>query len=70
MAVPSIKVGDEVTLRNLKDKPIAVVLLNTVDHFCCVTKEGFTFNTSRAAANPLKTGKHYDAEGFLRSLMA
>jgi hypothetical protein len=63
-----IQVGDEVKLRKVKDTPISVVLLNTSDHFCCVTKEGYTFNTSRAAALPMKTGRHFDADGFLKSI--
>lgn len=54
-----IQVGDEVKLRGLKDQPIAVVTLNTADHFCCITKEGFTFNTSREEANPMKTGRRF-----------
>lgn len=66
--VKPIAVGDEVVLRKLKDQPVAVVLMNTEDHFCCVTKDGFTYNTSREAASPNKTGRHFDAEGFLKSL--
>lgn len=66
--VEPIKIGEEVKLRGIKDYPIGVVTLNTQDHFCVITKEGFTFNTSRAAANPLKTGKRYDVEGFLKYL--
>ena len=68
MAVPAIKVGDEVTLRGIKDRPVAVVTLNTQDHFCTITKEGFTFNTSRAASNPLKTGRHFDVSSFLKTI--
>ena len=68
MAVPAIQVGDEVILRNIKDKPVAVVMLNTTDHFCTVTKDGYTFNTSRAASNPLKTGRCFDVASFLKSL--
>ena len=68
MAVLPIQVGDEVKLRGLRDQPVAVVTLNTADHFCCIDKEGYTFNASRAALNPLKTGKRYDVAGFLRSI--
>ena len=68
MAVPAIKVGDEVRLRKLNDQPIAVVTLNTTDHFCTITKEGYTFNTSRAASNPIKTGRHFDVAAFLKSI--
>lgn len=57
--VNHIQVGDEVKLRKLKDQPIAVVTLNTSDHFCCITKTGFTFDTTIEAANPLKTGRKF-----------
>ena len=66
--VPSIQIGDEVTLRGLKDRPVAVVTYNTVDDFCCINKDGITFHASRAALNPLKTGRHFDVDGFLKSL--
>ena len=68
MALEPIKVGEEVKLRGIKDTPVGVVTMNTQDNFCVITKEGFTYNTSRAAANPLKTGKKYDVERFLRSM--
>ena len=68
MAEPGIKVGDEVKLRGLKDWPIAVVTLNTTDHFCAINKEGYTFNLSRTAANPLKTGRRFDVSSFLKLL--
>ena len=66
--VEPIKVGEEVKLRGVKDYPIGVVTLNTTDHFCVLTKDGYVYNMSRLAANPLKTGKRYDIEGFLRSM--
>ena len=55
-----IQTGDEVTLRNVKDKPVGVVTYNTTDEFCIITKQGKTYNMSRAAANPLKTGRHFE----------
>ena len=67
-AVIPIQVGDEVKLRLAKDQPIAVVTLNTEDHFCCIDKNGYTFNASRAALKPMKTGKRYDVAGFLKSI--
>ena len=65
MAVPAIKVGDEVTLRGIPNKPVGVVTFNTIEHFCVLTKDGITFNTSRATANPIKTGRRFDVESFL-----
>ena len=65
---PPIKVGDEVILRNLPDRPVGVVTYNTSDQFCVINKHGVTRNTTRAEANPLKTGKHYDVESFLMML--
>ena len=66
--VQPIKIGEEVRLRGLRYKPVGVVTLNTTDHFCVITKEGYAYNVNRLAANPLKTGKKYDVEGFLRSM--
>ena len=68
MAVQAIQVGEEVILRGVKDKPTAVVTMNTADHFCTITKGGFVYNCSRAAANPLKTGRRFDVASFLKSL--
>lgn len=68
MAAPSIKVGDEVMIRTLPDKPVGVVTYNTSEIFCVMTKYGITYNSSRAALSPLKTGKHYEVEAFLRTL--
>lgn len=66
--VPSIKVGDEVKLRGIKDMPIGVVTYNTVDNICILAKDGFTYNYPRAIANPLKTGKRYDVESLLKAM--
>ena len=65
---PTIQIGDEGTLRGLKDNPVAVVTYNTVDDFCAINKEGITYHASRMALLPIKTGRHFDVEGFLRSL--
>ena len=67
MATPEIRVGDEVKLRGVKNT-IAVTMLNTAEHFCAITKEGFTFNLPREIALPYKTGRHFDAESFLKML--
>ena len=63
-----IEVGDEVTLRKIPDKPVAVVTYNTADLFCAITKQGITYRCSREAAYPLKTGRHFDVDGFLKTL--
>ena len=63
-----IAVGDEVTLRKIPDKPVAVVTHNTKDLFCAITKEGVTFRCSLEAANPMKTGRHFDVESFLKMI--
>ena len=63
-----IKVGEEVKLRGVKDMPIGVVTYNTVDNFCVLSKDGFTYNLPRANANPLKTGKRYDVESLLKAM--
>ena len=67
-AIKPILVGDEVTLRNLPDRPVAVVTYNTADLFCAITKHGITYACSRATANPLKTGRHFDVENFLKMI--
>ena len=67
-AIDPIPVGAEVKCRNLPDKPVGYVTLNTTDHFCVITKTGRTYDVSRASANPIKTGKYKDIEGFLRTL--
>ena len=66
--VNPIQVGEEVTLRGLPDKPVGVVTFNTKEHFCVLTKEGITFNTSLATANPMKTGRRFDVKAFLRQM--
>ena len=66
--VAPIKVGEEVKLRGVKDMPIGVVTYNTVDNFCVLSKDGFTYNLPRAVANPLKTGKRYDVESLLKAM--
>ena len=67
--VVPIQVGDEVKLRGLKNQPVAVVTLNEAEKFCTINKRGETTNCSRATANPIKTGKHYEGTlDFLLSL--
>ena len=68
MAIKPIEVGEEVKLRGLKDYPIGVVTLNTTDHFCVLTKDGYTYNLNRLMANPIKTGKRYDVAGLLKAM--
>lgn len=67
-AVMPIQVGEEVTLRGIKDTPVAVVTRNTEDQFCCITAEGITYNCSRVVAIPNKTGRRYEVKKFLDSL--
>ena len=66
--VKPILVGDEVTLRKIPDKPVAVVTYNTAELFCAITKHGITYRCSREAAYPLKTGRHFAVEDFLKTL--
>lgn len=69
---PSIKVGDEVRIRwqgEQHEAVIGVVTHNTQEHFCWINSEGLTNHTTRAYANPIKTGRHYDVESFLKMLM-
>ena len=66
--VPSIKVGDEVKLRGIIDMPIGVVTCNTVDKFCVLSKDGYTYNYPRAVANPIKTGRKFDVESLLKAM--
>ena len=68
MGIEPIKVGEEVKLRGFKDFPIGVVTLNTQDNFCVLTKDGFTYNSPRAMANPIKTGKKYDVASLLKAM--
>ena len=63
-----IKVGEEVKLRGVKDMPIGVVTYNTVDNFCVLSKDGYTYNYPRAAANPIKTGRKFDVESLLKAM--
>ena len=67
-AIDPIPVGAEVKCRDLPDKPIGFVTMNTTDHFCVITRTGRTYDVTRKAANPIKTGKYRDIEGFLRTL--
>ena len=67
-AIKPIMVGDQVRLRGVKDMPIGYVTYNTVDHFCVLCKDGYTYNMSRAQANPIKTGKRFDIEAILREM--
>ena len=69
MAIPEIRVGDEVKLRGLKGTPVAVVTLNEADQFCTINKDGVTTNSSRATAKPNKTGRHFESTlDFLKSI--
>ena len=65
MPVEPIKVGEEVKLRGVKDYPIGVVTMNTIDHFCILTKDGYTYNMNRLSANPLKTGRKFNVADLL-----
>ena len=69
-AVKPIAVGDEVECRTLPGKPVGYVTLNTEEHFCVMIKTGYTYNTTREAAKPNKTGRRADVAGFLKMLQA
>ena len=69
MAVTNpIEIGAEVQCRDLPDKPVGYVTLNEDDHFCIITKTGRTYDVTRKAAHPNKTGRYKDVEGFLKTL--
>ena len=68
MAAPNIEVGDEVRLRwtrSGKTPIIAVVTHNTPEDFCYILPTGITGHTTRADANPIKTGRHFNIQPFL-----
>ena len=66
--MPTIKLGDEVTLLGWKDKPIVVVTLNDSEDFCAIDKEGWVYKGPREILHPFKTGKHYDVSSFLKMI--
>lgn len=66
--VNPIEIGAEVKCRDLPDTPVGYVTMNTEDHFCIITKTGRTYDVTRKAANPNKTGRYKDVEGFLKML--
>ena len=69
MTAPAIQIGDEVKLRKVRNTPVAVVTYNEADEFCAIDKNGRTYNMSRAAAYPLKTGRHFESTlDFLDSI--
>ena len=71
MAVTGIQVGDEVTIRwqnEQQERIVGVVTYNTKEHFCWIMPDGITYHTSRAMANPIKTGRHFDVKSFLKLL--
>ena len=67
-----IEVGDEVTIRwqgEQRERLTAVVLKNTKDSFCFMTKDGTTYDVTRAMANPMKTGRKFEeAKALLRAM--
>lgn len=69
MPAPAIQVGDEIRTRRLLKNVIGVVTKNDSENFCIILPSGKTYSFSDlSVANPIKTGKHYDVEGFLKSL--
>ena len=69
-----IEIGDEVKIRwkgEQREAVVAVVLHNTKEAFCFMTKEGITYNTTREMANPIKTGRHFnEAQVLLKAMNA
>ena len=67
--IPGINVGDEVRLRGYPDQPVAVVTKNTQSVFCTIEGDGTTHSSSRAVANPIKTGRHFEqTTDYLKSI--
>lgn len=62
-----IVVGDEVFLCGVRDI-VAVVTLNTAEHFCTITKDGMVYDIPKEFAHPVKTGRHFDVGNFLKMI--
>ena len=63
-----IEVGDEVIIQGHYPEIVAIVTHNEMDHFCYMLKDGISYHSVRRFANPKKTGRHFDVEGFLQTI--
>ena len=70
MAALKIEPGDEVIIRDWKPEPIVgVVTYDSKEHFCWIMPDGKTYHTTRAAANPSKTGRRFEEVRILLKTM-
>lgn len=64
-----IQVGDEIRTRWANDpQVVGVVTYNTPTDFSIITDTGLAYHTTRAFMNPIKTGRHFDVESFLKTI--